>query len=83
MLEYRIYVSAAVSAGAWTLIAFTASNIQTHHATANTVETVTHSGWMTQVLAMFLAAVSFLALFATYFGHYPPTEQPHDDHERY
>lgn len=69
MLEERIYVSASIGGGTWALVAITAAQVQAH---TETGATVTRPGWMIQVVAAFLAAVSFLALVATYFGHYPP-----------
>ena len=71
MLERRIYAMAAVSAGSWALVALTGATIQSHTLAG---DVVTRPGWMVQVIAGFLAAVSFLAIVATYFDHYPPTD---------
>ena len=69
LTERKIYVSASAAAAGWSLIAITAATIQRHTLSG---EIVTRSGWMIQAIAAFLAAVSFLAIVATYFGHYPP-----------
>lgn len=71
MLEHRVYATGVVSGGAWGLVALTAADVQAYTLSGATYQ---YSGWMLQALGAFLAALSFLAIVAAYFGHYPPTE---------
>lgn len=71
MAERRIYATAGLSFGAWALIAYSAAEIRTHTMSG---EVVTREGQYIQVAAIFLSALSLLAIISTYFDHYPPEE---------